>query len=127
MIGYTSVGTNALKRSADFYDTILGMLGATRTMEMDDFIVWGTPDGSSNFSIHIPENGATATVGNGTMIALSAQSPEQVAAVHAKAIELGSEDCGAPGPRHGASGFYAAYFRGLDGNKLQLHCMTSPA
>ncbi len=124
MIGYISVGTNDLARSAAFYDTILGVLGATRIMEMDDFIVWGTPDGMSNFSVHIPENGAVASAGNGMMIALKGESPEQVVAVHAKALELGSEDCGAPGPRHGDSGFYAAYFRDPDGNKLNLHCMT---
>ena len=124
MIGYISVGTNDLPRSSAYYDIILGMLGATRTMEMDDFIVWGTGDGSSSFSVHIPENGAAATTGNGMMIALRAESPEQVAAVHAKAIKLGSEDCGAPGPRHGDSGFYAAYFRDIDGNKINLHCMT---
>ena len=33
-------------------------------------------------------------------------------------------DEGAPGPR-GASGFYAAYFRDLDGNKLNAFCMQA--
>ncbi|KAE9630377.1 VOC family protein [Parasedimentitalea maritima] len=124
MIGYISVGTNDLARSSAYYDTILGMLGASRIMEMDDFIVWGTKNGTTNFSVHVPENKAAATVGNGMMIALHAENPETVTAVHAKAIELGSEDCGAPGPRHGDSGFFAAYFRDPDGNKLNLHCMT---
>ena len=36
--------------------------------------------------------------------------------VAAKALELGGSDEGAPGPR--GDGFYAAYFRDLDGNKL---------
>jgi predicted lactoylglutathione lyase len=36
--------------------------------------------------------------------------------VHAKALELGGTDEGAPGPR--GDGFYAAYFRDLDGNKF---------
>lgn len=125
MIGYISVGTNDLARSATYYDIILGMLGATRTMEMGDFIVWGTKDGPSSFSAHIPVNGDAATIGNGMMIALQAENPDQVMAVYAKAIELGSEDCGAPGLRHADSGFYAAYFRDLDGNKLNLHCITS--
>lgn len=125
MIGYISVGTNDLARSAAFYDTVLGMLGAFRTMEMDDFIVWETQKGAPNFSVHIPENGAPATVGNGMMIALQAANPQQVEAVFNKALELGSEDCGKPGWRHGDSGFFAAYFRDLDGNKLNLHCMTN--
>jgi predicted lactoylglutathione lyase len=46
---------------------------------------------------------------------------EQVDAVYAKAIELGGSDEGAPGERF--PGFYAAYFRDLDGNKLNCCCM----
>ena len=57
-----------------------------------------------------------ATVGNGTMVALEAKDPAQVDAVYAKAIELGGTDEGAPGERF--PGFYAAYFRDLDGNKV---------
>ena len=39
---------------------------------------------------------------------------------HAKALELGGTDEGAPGPRgpEGEKAFYGAYFRDLDGNKL---------
>ena len=57
------------------------------------------------------------------MVALLMKSPEQVDALHAKALELGGTDEGAPGARGG--GFYAAYFRDLDGNKLNAFCMVS--
>ena len=40
-------------------------------------------------------------------------------ALHRKALELGAADEGAPGAR-GEEGFYAAYFRDLDGNKLNF-------
>jgi predicted lactoylglutathione lyase len=50
------------------------------------------------------------------MVALQANSREQVDRVYAKALELGGTDEGAPGQR--SEGFYAAYFRDLDGNKL---------
>src|SRR4029453_9792158 len=40
MIGYTTVGTNDLKRAAGFYDALLAELGAKRAMEMDTFIAW---------------------------------------------------------------------------------------
>ena len=46
--------------------------------------------------------------------------------VYDKAIALGAQDEGAPGPR-GNSGFYAAYFRDLDGNKLNVFCMAAAA
>ena len=127
MIGYITVGTHNLERAGKFYDELLSLLGASRTMVMEDFIVWSSGAGAANFSVHLPEDGQQATVGNGVMIALLASSPEQVGEVHAKAMLLGSEDCGAPGPRHGDSGFYAAYFRDLDGNKLNVHCMVNPA
>jgi predicted lactoylglutathione lyase len=58
------------------------------------------------------------------MVALAMQSTDQVDALHAKALELGGADEGAPGPR-GDSGFYAAYFRDLDGNKLNAFYMTA--
>jgi exodeoxyribonuclease-3 len=59
----------------------------------------------------------------GTMVALAVKSADQVDALHAKALALGGTDEGAAGPR-GAT-FYCGYVRDLDGNKLNLFCMTS--
>ena len=75
-------------------------------------------------SIIKPYDGKPATVGNGVMVALAADSPETVDRVHKKALELNAQDEGAAGPR-GTDGFYAGYFRDLDGNKLTVFCMTS--
>lgn len=122
MIGYTSLGTNDLKKSAAFYDALLAELKAERVMEFDDFIVWGAQNGSPAFSIHIPFDGQPASVGNGVMIALSAGSRAQVDAVYRKAVSLGAADEGKPGQR-AENGFYAAYFRDPDGNKLNVHHM----
>ena len=47
---------------------------------------------------------------------------DKVDAVHAKALELGGTDEGAPGPR--GEQIYAGYFRDLDGNKFNAFCMT---
>jgi predicted lactoylglutathione lyase len=53
------------------------------------------------------------------MATLICESRAQVSAVHAKALDMGGRDEGAPGPRAGEdSGVYAAYFRDLDGNKI---------
>jgi predicted lactoylglutathione lyase len=67
-------------------------------------------------SVIKPFDGKPATVGNGVMVSLAASSKAQVDALHRKALELGGKDEGAPGPR--GDGFYAGYFRDLDGNKL---------
>ena len=122
MIGYTTFGTNDIKRAGSFYDALLGQLGAKRTMEMGDrFIAWGTAPDRPMVSVIIPFDGKPATVGNGVMVALLASSKEQVNAIHKKALELGGKDEGAPGPR--GPGFYAGYFRDLDGNKLNAFFM----
>ena len=68
-----------------------------------------------------PFDGKPATVGNGTMTAIGVSSRDEVERIHAKALELGAEDEGSPGLRaEGGDGFYAAYFRDLDGHKLDV-------
>ena len=124
MIGYVTIGTNDLERAAAFYDNLLGVIGAKRFMEEGQFIAWAVAPDKPAVSVTTPFDGNKATVGNGMMVALAMESPEQVQALHAKALELGGADEGAPGPR-GDSGFYAGYFRDLDGNKLSGFCMTT--
>jgi predicted lactoylglutathione lyase len=116
MIGYVTLGTNDLQRAAKFYDALLGELGATRAMEMETFIAWATAPNTPMISVIKPFDGKPATVGNGVMVAIMVDSKEKVQQVHTKALALGGKDEGAPGPR--GDGFYAGYFRDLDGNKL---------
>ncbi len=121
MIGYVTLGSNDLQGSAKFYDELLAVLGAKRTMEMDTFIAWGADPASPMISIIKPFDGEPATVGNGVMVSLLASSKEQVNEVYNKAMALGAKDEGAPGDRGG--NFYAGYFRDLDGNKLNAFFM----
>lgn len=123
MIGYVTLGCNDLEKGAQFYDALLAELDAGRFMEMETFIAWATSPGTPGLSITKPFDGNPATVGNGVMVGLQVDGPEKVNSVHAKALELGGQDEGAPGPR-GEGGFYAGYFRDLDGNKLNVFCMT---
>ncbi len=85
-------------------------------MELESFILWGTSFDDASLAITKPFDGNASTVGNGVMVALQAQSKDAVDALHKQALELGAQDEGAPGPR--GDGFYAGYFRDLDGNKL---------
>lgn len=121
MIGYVTLGTNDLAKAAVFYDGLLGDLGATRMMEMDRFIAWSTGPGTPAVSVCKPFDEKDACVGNGVMVALAVDGKEKVDALHAKAIELGATCEGPPGER--MPGFYAAYFRDLDGNKLNFFFM----
>ena len=121
MIGYVTLGSNDFSKAAPFYDSLLAELGARRFMDSDGFIAWSSGKGSAALSIIKPYDGNPATVGNGVMVALAVDSNEKVDALHALALALGGSDEGAPGPR-GDGGFYAAYFRDLDGNKLNVFC-----
>jgi catechol 2,3-dioxygenase-like lactoylglutathione lyase family enzyme len=121
MIGYTTLGTNDMAKAAAFYDALLAEFGAKRLMESDQFIAWSTGHDAAGFGIAKPYDGRAASVGNGTMIALMCQSIAMVDRVYAKALSLGATDEGPAGPR--GEGFYAGYFRDLDGNKLNAFCM----
>jgi catechol 2,3-dioxygenase-like lactoylglutathione lyase family enzyme len=116
VIGYVTLGTNDPARAGRFYDELLALVGAKRLMELEGFVLWGTTFEHAGLAVTPPFDKKPATVGNGVMAAIRAESKAQVDAIHAKALELGGSDEGAPGPR--GDGFYAGYFRDLDGNKL---------
>lgn len=126
MLVYTTLGTRDLNRAAGFYDALLAVIDGKRMMEeLGTFIAYGNSEDGAGLGITVPFDKAPATVGNGTMVALGAKTREQVDAVHARALELGGSDEGAPGERF--PGFYAACFRDLDGNKLNVCCMDHDA
>ncbi|HAD09013.1 MAG TPA: glyoxalase [Porticoccaceae bacterium] len=116
MISYVTLGTNDLDRAAKFYDHVLAVVGAKRGLASDRFISWAGSSGAPMLMAMKPHDGNAATVGNGVMVALAAESPEQVKAIYDAAIAAGGTDEGEPGER--GPGIYAGYFRDMDGNKL---------
>lgn len=121
MIGYVTLGTSDIKRAAEFYDALLGEIGAKRFMETDTFIAWTTGPQSPGLSVTLPYNKEPASVGNGVMVALAVKDSDEVDRLYKKAIELGATCEGPAGPR--GDTFYGGYFRDLDGNKLNFFCM----
>ena len=127
MIGYVTLGTSDLNRSAAYYDALLATIGAQRFMEEENyFIAWSRSPEECAISVTIPFDQKAPSVGNGTMVAVVLENPEQVDAFYAKALELGGTCEGKPGfrPEGAEKGFYAGYFRDLDGNKLNAFCMV---
>ena len=119
MLRNTRYGTRDLARARTFYDAVAGILGASRKFDRDNLSAYQGPEGGM-FTIGLPLAGE-ATVGNGTQVVFDAPSREAVEAAHAKALELGGKDEGAPGFRGPEEmGFYAAYFRDPDGNKIMV-------
>lgn len=123
MIGYVTVGTNDLAKAAPFYDALAAELGVGRMMEYDTFIAWGTPGGPAGIGLTKPFDGNPQSVGNGMMVALAAKDAAQVDRLYDIALANGGTCEGKPGDRGG--GFYACYFRDLDGNKLNAFVMPA--
>jgi catechol 2,3-dioxygenase-like lactoylglutathione lyase family enzyme len=115
-LGYATVGSNRLEEAKSFYDQLFGSIGIIAVFEHPSGgRIYGT-NGALFFGVLGPFDGKPATVGNGSMIAFRFDTRKEVAAFHAKALELGGGDEGAPGER--APNMYFSYFRDLDGNKL---------
>ncbi|MEM6626306.1 MAG: VOC family protein [Pseudomonadota bacterium] len=123
MIGYVTLGTDDLARGAPLYDAIAEELKGKRMMEFDTFIAWTGANNEPGVALTKPFNQEAASIGNGVMVAFQASSPEQVDRIYQIAMDHGAADEGPPGPR--GEGFYAGYFRDLDGNKLNAFCMTA--
>lgn len=123
MIGYATIGVSDIDRARHFYDELFGLCGAKQLMSMPDdprgFTLYGTGVDRPMVAITKPYDGGAPSPGNGQMIALMADSREQVDRLHAKAIALGGTGEGAPGVRPPEQmHFYGAYWRDPDGNKF---------
>lgn len=116
-VGYICLGANDFERATGFYDALLGEMGGKRLMPTPHGLMYRLASGAM-IMITRPYNEQPATHGNGAMLAIAVDSKEDVARIHAKALELGGACEGEPGPR-GAFGEFA-YFRDLDGNKLAV-------
>lgn len=124
MLFHTMVGSNDIERSKQFYNAVLGALGAgeaTLNVAASGHIrLFYSNERGTNFVVSEPINDEPATVANGSTVAFSCASPEQVDLFHSTAIANGGisiED--QPGPRESAMGIiHLAYVRDPDGNKL---------
>lgn len=121
MLLYATLGTNDLDRAIAFWDPVMRLLGHDRLIEVDDgWAGWGK-DYADGFGLYLCRawNGAAAAPGNGAMLAFPARDAAQVRAFHATALDHGGSDEGAPGIRpYYEPGFYVAYVRDPDGNKV---------
>jgi len=125
MIGYVTLGTDDLERGRAYFDALLGTIGAKRVMQFADedggFTMYGVGRDKPALVVTMPYDKQPADRGNGNMVAMVMDSTAKVDAFHAKAIELGGTDEGAPGTRGDPRfGYYFAYFRDPDGHKFAV-------
>ncbi len=116
---YATVGSNRLDEAKRFYDELLPLAGMAPMFDHPSGgRLYSAPDGDM-FGVLGPHDGKAATVGNGSMVGFTFGSRVEVAAFHAKAMELGGTCEGPPGLRGAEEiGAYFSYFRDLDGNKI---------
>jgi catechol 2,3-dioxygenase-like lactoylglutathione lyase family enzyme len=118
---HVTVGTKDLNKARTFYDNVLSTIGLKRVTDLDENgSIWGID--APSFFVLKPQNGQTATVGNGAMVSFEAPDRDAINAFHMAALAAGSPDEGAPGTRDWAPNAYAAYTRDPDGNKLAVYC-----
>ena len=123
IVGFVMVGTNDLEKSREFYDAVLVHLELRKVTITERYIGYGHSDDdlAVKFYITKPYDKNNASVGNGTMVALSAVSKDAVNRFHKTALEIGAIDEGTPGER--SDGNYYAYVRDPDGNKIAARCV----
>ncbi|MFE0016589.1 VOC family protein [Mesorhizobium sp. NPDC059054] len=126
MFSHVTVGVSDLDRAERFYDAVLLPLDLRRRPV--------TPDGGPasacwvgknrtlpRFYTYILFDRRPANAGNGSMVAFLAPSPEAVSEAYAAGIAAGGSDEGAPGLRpHYGDGYFGAYLRDPDGNKVHI-------
>jgi catechol 2,3-dioxygenase-like lactoylglutathione lyase family enzyme len=121
------VGSNDIARSKNFYDAILGAMGAKPAM-LDDKgrLIYMHRGGM--LLVTPPIDGEPATHANGGTIGFAVTGPEEADAWHKAGVAHGGSDIeDPPGVRQsGFGGLYLAYLRDPDGNKLcALHRMPA--
>lgn len=126
MFSHVTVGCQDIARAAAFYDAVLIPLGLVRRPVSPDggpaAACWIDPGHTlPRFYVYSPYNREPATPGNGSMVAFLAASPAAVDAAYAAGLAANGTNEGAPGPRmHYGDGYYGAYLRDPDGNKIHI-------
>ena len=119
-VAEVAFGSNDLEKAKVFYDALFAVIGVSPLTDTPaGGRVYGDSLNRPFFAVLPPFDGKPATVGNGSMAGIDANSPEQVDELYAAAIAQGGTDEGPPGYRNlGPISLYVGYFRDLDGNKL---------
>jgi catechol 2,3-dioxygenase-like lactoylglutathione lyase family enzyme len=123
MIDHVSIAVRDLARSTAFYEAVLARIGFTKLEVRPTTVAFGKRY-SELWLNHRPEMFVLPADGgaqnNGVHVCLRAPTTAAVDAFHAAALAAGGASDGAPGlrPHHG-EGYYAAFIRDPDGNRIE--------
>ncbi len=123
MIDHVSIAVRDLERAAAFYEAVLSRIGYAK-LEVRPRTVGFGKRYSELWLNHRPEMfafpEASSGQNNGVHVCLRAPTAAAVDAFHAAALAAGGVSDGAPGLRlHHGEGYYAAFIRDPDGNRIE--------
>ena len=118
MIDHVSVAVRDLAASTRFYEAVLGALGFSALERRPATVGFGKQ--YAEFWINLRADAEPAAANSGAHICFRARGTERVDKFHAAALAYGGRSDGAPAlrPQHG-DGYYAAFIRDLDGNRIE--------
>ena len=117
MIDHVSVPVRDLDAAAQFDEAVLGTLGMLKLEVRPATVGFGKK--YPEFWINLRRDMA-ADANSGAHVCFRARSTDLIDAFHAAALKAGGASDGAPGlrPQHG-EGYYAAFIRDPDGNRIE--------
>ena len=119
MIDHVSVPVRDLTASMRFYEAVLATIGMRKLEGRPATVGFGKS--YPEFWINLRTDLTPAPAGSGAHVCFRASVAEMVDAFHAAALANGGADDGKPGlrPQHG-EGYYAAFIRDPDGNRVEV-------
>jgi catechol 2,3-dioxygenase-like lactoylglutathione lyase family enzyme len=118
VIDHVSIAVCDLAAAARFYEAVLAPLGMTKLENRPATVGFGKS--YPEFWLNLRKDMTPVPSGSGGHACLRAHTTAIVDAFHAAALNAGGASDGAPGlrPQHG-DGYYAAFIRDPDGNRIE--------
>jgi catechol 2,3-dioxygenase-like lactoylglutathione lyase family enzyme len=118
MIDHVSVAVRDLGQATRFYEAVLGAIGYEKLEVRPHTVGFGKR--YPEFWINLRTAMSPVAGDSGAHVALRVRTTELVDAFHGAALAAGGSSDGAPGlrPQHG-EGYYAAFVRDPDGNRIE--------
>ena len=118
MIDYVSIAVRDLDRAARFYQAVLGAIGYEKLVVRPRTVGFGKT--YPELWLNLRARKTPIDADSGGHAALRVRTTELVDAFHAAALAAGGTSDGVPGlrPQHG-EGYYAAFIRDPDGNRIE--------
>jgi catechol 2,3-dioxygenase-like lactoylglutathione lyase family enzyme len=118
MIDHISIAVRDIAKATRFYEAVLGAIGYDKLEVRPHTVGFGKK--YPEFWLNLRATMRPVADDSGAHVGLRVRSTELVDAFHAAALAAGGSCDGAPGlrPHHG-EGYYAAFIRDPDGNRIE--------